>query len=204
MAAAAPASARPTRAKENSPWKQLVADAVPDRLPQIGLQCAVAFGLKLRDVLQGMKHRFLHEVVGVMTDANVVAVAPNVGLRVAHEEGEHRKIAVTWHERMRQLVLATAKGSKPPAHPRRIAIKVGATGATLGSSTAENWTIRRGLPSSRTVKSADVNPRTGRRWASSTETSSCTASRSRRTSACPSGTGRPTAGGGQCAPFQLQ
>src|SRR5947207_1342232 len=28
MAAAAPASARPTRAKENSPWKQLVADAV--------------------------------------------------------------------------------------------------------------------------------------------------------------------------------
>ena len=52
----------------------------------------------------------------------------------------------------------------------------GATAAgSGGSSTAENPTIWRGFPSSSTVKSAAVRPRTGRRSVSRTETSSCTA-----------------------------
>jgi hypothetical protein len=45
-----------------------------------------------------------------------------------------------------------------------------------GKSTGVNATISRGLPSSSTVKSVVVSPRTGRRLPSRTETSICTTS----------------------------
>ena len=68
------------------------------------------------------------------------------------------------------------------AHPRRPS----GDGSGSASSTGTNATIGLVLPSSRIVKSAAVRLRTGRRFLSSTETSTCTTSTPARKVGCDS------------------
>ena len=55
------------------------------------------------------------------------------GSSFAYETGEHRKIAVVWHDHAQRLVLSLGLGSKPTALAtltRAIAIRIATTGAT--------------------------------------------------------------------------
>ena len=55
------------------------------------------------------------------------------GTSFAYRTGEHRKIAVVWHDRDKQLVLSLRKGSNSSAVAtlaRAITIKIATTGAT--------------------------------------------------------------------------